>query len=193
MTEVEQQGATLTRGEVSAQFDSLSGPDWRRALKFARVVGCGLVGLDAEDLLQEAVVRLLAGERTWPQGVAALAVISNAMRSIASNWRKRTRTGPIDESLPVAGLDAGRDPEEGPVAIPVNSITPERLVSGEQQLALIERAVADDDEVGLLVTAWAEGLRGDEAIIALGWNVKTHEAARKRTIRRLDKLERTGD
>ena len=48
----------------------------------------GLRQHDADDLLNEALDRVLSGRRTWPIDVPLLAFLSQVMRSIASQWRK---------------------------------------------------------------------------------------------------------
>ncbi len=44
---------------------------------------------DHEDLLSEAITRTLAGERGWRQGVDFDYHLTQIMRSIASDWRRR--------------------------------------------------------------------------------------------------------
>jgi DNA-directed RNA polymerase specialized sigma24 family protein len=193
MQDVSSTAAVLNRAEVDALLREFSGAEWTRARKFARAVIYGLKGVEADDLVQEAITKLLSGDRVWRAGVPPLVVVANVIRGIASNWRKRSKNGPIDDSIEVALLDAGFDLEGPPQAIAVNYITPERILSGQEQLTCVERAVAADEELGLLCTAWAERLRGEPARSELGWSVKTYEAARKRFSRCLDKLGRTGD
>jgi DNA-directed RNA polymerase specialized sigma24 family protein len=185
--------ATLTRAEVSAHLGELSGADWSRARKFARAKSNGLNGVDPDDILQEAFEKLLTGTRVWPTDVPAMVVLGNAMRSIASNWRKRAKGGPIDEAVEVAHTDAPPDEESPPRATAVEPTTPEEIVSGKQQLEEVEQAVAHDEEASLLLSAWSEGLRGDAAMAELNWSVKTYDAARKRLRRCLDNLGRNGD
>jgi DNA-directed RNA polymerase specialized sigma24 family protein len=183
---------SLTRAEVSARLGDLSGADWARARRLARAKSFGLTGADPDDVLQQALVKLLSGERIWPPVVAPLVVLGNAIRSIAGNWRKRAKTGPIDEFIEVAHTDASMDEESLPQAIAAEPATPERMVSGEQQLERVQQAVAHDEEAGLLLSAWAEGLRGDAAMTELNWSVKTHDAARKRLSRCLVNRGRIG-
>ena len=48
--------------------------------------------------------------------------------------------------------------------------------------------VAGDEDLEMLVMAWADGLRGEVAAQELGWDKKRYEAARKRLERRLKAL-----
>lgn len=185
--------AKLTRAEVDTQLKQLSGADWIRARRLARAKSYGLTGADADDILQEALEKLLSGERVWPSGAQPMVVIGNAMRSIASNWRKRAKTGPIDESIEVTHTDADRGEGSPPQATAVERITPEQIISGGEQLELVEQAVAHDEEASFLVAAWADGLRGESARAELKWPVKTHDAARKRLGRCLDNIGRNGE
>jgi hypothetical protein len=82
---------------------ALSGPDWKRAERIAGFVAAGIPGIDGEDLLNQTLEQLLSGTRRFPREVHALVVLKTAMRSNASNLRKREREGPIRSKVPVAG------------------------------------------------------------------------------------------
>ncbi len=145
--------------------------------------------MTADDLLQEAMTKLLEGERGWPAHVSHLKVLDSVMHSIASNERKRIKNGPIDQAIEVDPLVIEGEPIN-PSSVPsVTRLTAEDLASGKEQLALVFDAVADDEEVGLLTMLWAEGVRGEEARNELGWDAKKYDAVRNRLTRRLEKLE----
>jgi hypothetical protein len=56
--------------------------------KIARLYA-GKTPFDHNDLLQEALCRVLGGERKWPKGVPPLLFLSGVIRSIAWQWRQR--------------------------------------------------------------------------------------------------------
>jgi DNA-directed RNA polymerase specialized sigma24 family protein len=44
---------------------------------------------DGADLLQEAICRVLSGERNWPRDMPAILLLGGAIRSIAWQWRQK--------------------------------------------------------------------------------------------------------
>jgi DNA-directed RNA polymerase specialized sigma24 family protein len=78
----------LTPGEVRRIIGRLRGPDLLRLSSLARTWATGLRQHDADDLLNEALDRVLSGRRPWPSNVPLPAFFSQVMRSIASGaWR----------------------------------------------------------------------------------------------------------
>ncbi|MBX4935189.1 hypothetical protein [Rhizobium bangladeshense] len=49
----------------------------------------------ASDLLNEALARVLAGDRPWPASLSLHAFLSQVMRSIASQWRHEDMREPL--------------------------------------------------------------------------------------------------
>jgi DNA-directed RNA polymerase specialized sigma24 family protein len=180
----------LQRAEVeTALLHLLQNPgEMARALKLARVLAGGLAATDGEDLLQKAIVLLLAGRRNWPRGLATLILLKGVMRSIASNTRKRA------DYLLAGDLDSPSDEdvenESSPLAEGVSRESdPARVVEGQSDLATMQNAVKGDEEVEFLVEALAEGLTGMAIATELGWDAKKYDAARKRLSRRLAALK----
>lgn len=181
----------LTRAQLETEIAALTDADWRRAERISHGLAAGVVGIEPEDLLQEALTKLLEGVRVWPAGVPTLVVLENVMRSIANNTRKRNTEGPIDETLEVDPLeDEDRQGTfAGNIVFSSTTITPEEEVSVQQQIAAVYAALAADSDLQDLATAWAMGLRGNDAIDELGWAKDKYEAQRKRLVRRLDNLD----
>lgn len=172
----------LSLAEVGEALDQLcAGADFARALSIARGRAAGLVGWTAEDLLHETMVNLLAGNRRWPRGLHPLVVLKTAMHSIASNIRKRGKKGPVDARASAEDADQHREPE-------VSDQTPIDAVDAKTQLEVILKAVAGDEDAGLVAMAWADELRGKDAAEALGFDMKRYEAARKRLLRKLEPI-----
>jgi hypothetical protein len=83
----------LTPGEVRRIIGRLRGPDLMPLAALARVWAAGLRQHDADDLLNEAFDRVLSGRRPWPIDVPMPALMSQVMRSIASQWLARGSPG----------------------------------------------------------------------------------------------------
>jgi DNA-directed RNA polymerase specialized sigma24 family protein len=164
--------------------------DFVRLQRIASTLAAGVSGLTGDDLLNEAVVRFYAGRRAWPRGVHPLVVFKSAMHSLASDMRKRTSLSPVDETVALATASVEEpSTDTRPQVHGVSTLTPEDELSGRQQLAAVYAAVAGDEDLEMLVMAWADGLRGDDAAKELDWDKKKYEAARKRLTRRLDALD----
>src|SRR5438045_4062723 len=94
---------TATADEVLRAIDALTEADFLRLNEEAR---CRIIrigrraanGRTQDDLLQEAVTRLLDGRRTWyPENVAFVSYLMGVIKSVASAWarhRKRNREAP---------------------------------------------------------------------------------------------------
>lgn len=191
---VEQEEAyeRLPAEDVDKEIRALLGSpaSFAKLRTIAAVLAAGLSGLAGDDLINEAVVRFYEGRRKWPRGVHPLVVFKTAMRSLASDARKRAAEGPLDESVALATAEVE---EESTLFRPrvhgVSALTPEDDLSGKEQLAAVYAAVAGNEDLELLVMVWADGLRGDDAAKELDWDKKKYEAARKRLTRRLDALD----
>ena len=91
------QDDTLSLEEVGRILNRLRQPDLLRLAALARVWVRGLDRRDAADLLNEALARILSGERPWPADVSLPAFLSQVMRSIASQWRHEDIREPLAE------------------------------------------------------------------------------------------------
>lgn len=177
-----------TPAEIESMLSKFSRADWVRARSLAAAACNGVPGWTPDDLLQEAMTKLLEGTRTCPIGIHPLVMLKNAMRSIASNERKHEDNSPIDADVAVAHFDHIPENDLRPLAHGNVSNTPYESAAARQTLQSLEQLVAGDDELGLLFLAWGEGLRGQEAMDAVGWDKAKYEAARKRLTRRLSDM-----
>src|SRR5205085_2134118 len=55
------------------------------------------LGYNADDLIQEALLKLLSGERPWNVEIPFYPFMCGCMKSIVWNWRKRHRTVSLDD------------------------------------------------------------------------------------------------
>lgn len=184
----------LDRQQVESAMVAMSDADWRRVEFIASSLSHGFTGFEPEDLIVEAQTKLLEGVRVWPTGVPAVVVLENVMSSIASNARKRIKEGPIEVTVEVDPLETG-DQEAtcaGQTVFSRTDDTPESQAAVREQIAAIDRLVADDANLQDLIAAWAMDLKGEEARVSLGWTKDKYEANRKKLTRRLDKLASEG-
>lgn len=179
----------LNRAQINAVLEAFSAADWKRANVIAAFFCQGLVGMNANDLLQETLVKFLEGNRVWPAGEHPLVVLKTAMHSVSSNARKRNARSPIDAATVVAPLQSGAGDESETTVEGVMTITPEDELSGKQQIVAVYAALGGDEELETLTLAWSDGLRGNDAMQELGWESKKYDAVRKRLMRRLDALK----
>jgi hypothetical protein len=87
--------AVWTEGEVQLAIHELSEADLHRLQQTARVLGRGC-RLAPEELLSEAIGRLLDGARKVPRSERFIVVLMGVMRSVASNDRKLHDNARVD-------------------------------------------------------------------------------------------------
>lgn len=194
MSAVLKPSPSLDRKQVEEAITTMSDADWRRVEFIASSLSHGVTGFEPEDLIQEALTKLLEGVRVWPQGVPTVVVLENVMLSIASNTRKRLQEGPIDTTVEVDPLETDDQTafRAGQSISSRTETTPESHAAAREQLSAVHRLVADDPDLQDLVAAWAMELKGEEAWASLAWTKDRYEANRKRLTRRLDKLASQG-
>ncbi|TXH42854.1 MAG: hypothetical protein E6Q92_05725, partial [Burkholderiaceae bacterium] len=166
--------------EVAAVMEGLSTDDSVRLAQLARLRCLGALGLEWQDLLHEAFIRVLDGRRRWPRDVPFVAFMAQSMRSIASETRQAdlVEFGALDEH------EAGE--EQGPAAVLAKTdITPEREMAGRQMLLEIEALFAED-AIGLAVLeAAARGDSAAEVQVRLGLDSTAYASTLRRIRRRL--------
>ena len=80
--------------EALAAIRSLRDSDKSVLLKIAKVYArIRQTRYDHEDLLHEAITRVLEGTRKWPTAVPFMAFMAGVMRAIAWDWRAEVREG----------------------------------------------------------------------------------------------------
>lgn len=140
MSEIAPQNHNLaTPEEAAAQLSLLSRADLVRLQRFARLRSLGLTSIDWEDLLHEAIDRVLAGTRQWPKQVPFISFLCGVMRSIASeHWRLRLNSESTELDDGTLELVADEHP------------SPERQAAARQVLRKIE-GLFESDRVALTV------------------------------------------
>ncbi len=85
----------LSLEEVGRLLGRQRQPDLLRLAALAETWVRGCPRREASDLLNEALARILSGNRPWPANVSLHAFLSQVMRSIASQWRHEDIREPL--------------------------------------------------------------------------------------------------
>ena len=178
----------LSRAKIDAILGSFTAADWARAMTIAGKLCGGITGWKPEDLLQEAMTQLLAGNRVWRPGLHPLVVLKTAMGGVAFNARRHNKRSPVDENVVLDPFEAEGE-ESTPVAHGKVAVTPEDVLSGNEQMAQFNAAINGDEDLELLTMAWADGIRGADARELLSWDAKKYDAVRQRLLRLQAKLD----
>jgi DNA-directed RNA polymerase specialized sigma24 family protein len=135
-----------------------------------------------EDLLQEAITRVLVGSRQVPEGVTMVAFIAGIMRSLRTeHWRRVNRESPSDGTLRIDhDTDDGRS-----LALPDPAPGPERALIARQALTAVEGLFADDPTVLKIIAGLGEGLSAEQIRTAAGLTRTDYNSARRRIRRTL--------
>ena len=142
--------------EIFVAVCDLRPVDWNRLLVFGKRYSYGR-GIDAEDLVQEAIVKALNGERRCPTNVEIIAFLSQTMRSIASNELKK-RPELTSTSLQTTKGGDFRDLADHLVDPAANA--EENLLLKEQHDGLLS-LFADDQDASTLLGGMLDQLKGE--------------------------------
>ena len=195
-----------TAVDISQAIDSLPQHEFVRLRDFAenRVlrIGCAAAnGRTADDLLHEAVTRLLEGTRHWDSDTINISLcLIGVMRSIASAWaghRRRNSSSPeyasTESELVTVGL-------EGASASPFEGFKSEQMTVEERAIAKdgeakrkafadeIEGACAGDDAALKVLAAFQCGIDGSTIQRDFCWTETEYRTTVRRIKRRAQKL-----
>lgn len=171
----------LRPSQTALALNLLSRMDLLRLKAIARVYARGLPPeVTWEDLLQEALTRVIVGSRHRPQGVPMVAFVAGVLRSLrAEHWRRARRESGGDATL---RIDHERD-----ASLALSDPTPgaERVLSARQELSAIRELFADDPTATTIIEGLAEGRSAEEIRRATGLTRTDYDSARKRIRRAL--------
>jgi RNA polymerase sigma-70 factor (ECF subfamily) len=154
-----------------------------RLKTIARVYARGLPPDVAwDDLLQEALTRIVSGARRQPEGVAMVSFVAGVMRSLrAEHWRRVLKGSPGHDAVRIDRMgDGPRD-----VALRDPSPGPERSLSAQQELRAIEGLFADDPVILKIIVGLGQGLSAEQIRAALKISNTDYDSARRRMRRTL--------
>jgi DNA-directed RNA polymerase specialized sigma24 family protein len=169
----------LSPAQTALALGLLNQMDLLRLKAIARVYARGLPPeVMWEDLLQEALTRVVSGSRRRPQGVPMVAFVAGILRSLrAEHWRRAGR----------GRDDALRLDHEHDVSLALSDPTPgpERALSARQELIAIRELFADDPTAAAIIEGLAEGLSAEEIRRTTGLSRTDYDSARRRIRRAL--------
>ena len=145
-----------SKQDVVDGLRELSDADLRRLERIARLRAIGLHEVEWQDLLQEAVARMLEGTRQWPRDVGLVVFLRQTMRSIASeHWRRR-------EINPVTSESQLQDRSEAAGSSLLDAVVdatadPERDAEAAETIVQIEQAFEGDMEALHVLWGMATG------------------------------------
>lgn len=166
--------------DVRVALAALTAPQLKRLGAMRRFAGLGLktAAEDGGDLLQEAITRVLSGDRIWPKDeVEFLPFLVGVMRSIVSHVPSDSLVD-VDPNSVSTQMGHARyvDPES-------QLIKNERANAGAEKIAAVREHFAADTEALLVLDAWAEGTSPADIRAALDLSVQSYDAIRKRIMR----------
>jgi DNA-directed RNA polymerase specialized sigma24 family protein len=166
---IEPCGATLSNQEIAAAIQALTDADKTAVVKIARFYS-QRSQYAHEDLLQEAICRVLEGRRAWPRELSGRIFLGGVMRSIAWEWKSElvdTELDASDDGAAERGANAWLDAKS------------------------IVAQFNDDPPAQKIVVGMMEGLRGEELEQASGLTDTEYQSKRKKIRRRLEKMMMT--
>lgn len=155
----------LAPTQTALSLNLITQMDLLRLKVIARLYARGLPADVAwDDLLQEAMTRVLTGRRERPDGVPMVGFLAGVMRSLRADHVRRAR------------LDAVRDAVE----LVDQTSDPERALIATDQLEKIRLLFAGDLIVQHIIDGLAEGLSAEQIRSRHDFSKKDYDSARKR-------------
>lgn len=187
-----------TLAQVEAAFKALTGKELKVIDRVGQTLawpgGSAGLGWTFEDLRQEAQTRTLEGTRRWyPGEVDFVRHLAGAMRSIASEWRRRGRRWPrqLGDSMD-ADTDAGAQAR----GLRDESLSAEeamiRREAASAELKRLRALFADDEGVSYILMGIEDNLGRAEIMKASDMTLKEYDAARNRLTRATARSKQAG-
>ena len=156
--------------QAALALNLVSAMDLLRLKSIARLYARGLPPAVAwDDLLQEAITRVLTAARVKPKDISMVAFLGGIMRSLRADFFRRARNGLKGEHSPWVDhevLDPTADPERALIA--TETLERVRLLFAEDALALC------------IIEGLAEGLEPEQVRARHGITRTDYDSARKR-------------
>lgn len=167
---MDQEEAYLSPGEVRRKLDRFSRADIVRLSLLARNWLRGLPSRSPDDLVNEAIDRVLCGRRPWPADLDWGAFLNGVMRSVSDEWRKEDYREPLAE-------DHADD-----VAEPT-AIEPDHEIN--DLIVRMRRAIADDEPARQMFEYLLVDRDREEIQAAVGLDSTGFDTVRRRMFRHL--------
>jgi DNA-directed RNA polymerase specialized sigma24 family protein len=172
----------LSVAEFEAAFVALSGADRIRLRKLA-LHFANRCGGDADDLLQEAIARVLEGRRHCPRKISIVQSIRGIVSSLSSEDVETRRKGlgpvPVPDAVVELARHDGLSPEQETVS----------HIDDGDLLRKVQACVEGDEECGMLLEGIYDGMRGAELEELLGVDTKRLATLQRRLQRKITHLK----
>jgi len=163
----------LSREELEAAVLGISDADILRVSQIANSY-TGSHEMEADDLVQEAIMRTLAGDRkTCPRDLPIVYFLAGVIKSIAHEEREKNKRKKNDEDSYQATLKQFNDED----------CSTENDVLEQQLYNELEAIYEEDEEILLLILYLQEGESSSEIQKNEGWS-ETHYNSIRRRMRR---------
>ena len=173
----------LSEAEVRSEINSLTAGERTKLVKIARSYG-RISFEEPDELVHEAICRILDGTRNWPRDLEKLRFLAGVIKSIAGD-RKRAgqalkRTVLLNEEREVGEARRGLMDYEG---------TEARRIRANLDVKRIMTHFDDDPIAQKMLLGMADGTRGEDLEQASRLSPTEYESKRKKIRRRIEKLK----
>ncbi len=153
--------------------------DLLRLKSIARLHARGLPpDVSWDDLLQEAITRVLTGKRVKPEDVGMVAFLAGVMRSLRTGHIRRARRGRGRDDPHRLGREEPESPLEHEMLDPMAD--PERALLAADELEKIRQLFAGDRVALQIIDGLAEGLTAEQIRARHSISRTDYDSARKR-------------
>jgi RNA polymerase sigma-70 factor (ECF subfamily) len=172
----------LSEAEVRSEISSLTAGERTKLIRIASYHAKGRISFEElDDLVHEAICRVLAGKREWPRDLEKLRFLAGVIKSIAGDRKRVLRqTVLLDEEREVGEARRGLMDYEG---------TEARAIRAKLDVKRIMTYFDDDPIAQKMLMGMADGARGEDLQQASGLSPTEYESKRKKIRRRIEKLE----
>ncbi len=159
--------------EIHEALEALDDGDWEQLNQLARNRCRFRFPGREEEVLNEALMRIMSGKRKWPIGLNFAAFVSGVMRSIVSKWIEKAAEDPgeRDDDPEIICERAGAHGELFEKEVKVHL------------MALFEK----DDEATLIVEGWFEDMEKEDLLTLFDGNETKYNTVCRRISRKLAK------
>jgi DNA-directed RNA polymerase specialized sigma24 family protein len=177
----------LSEAEIRSEISLLTAGERTKLIKIASYYAWkGRTGFEEPDeLVQEAICRVLEGMRKWPRDLEKLRFLAGVIKSIAGDWNRaqrqaRKRTVPLNEEREVGEARRGQMDYEG---------TEARGISAKFDVERILTLFDDDPIAQTMLIGIAEGRRGEDLEQASGLSPTEYQSKLRKIRRRIETLK----
>ena len=199
---------SASRAEIDQALQALTTADYVRLdetaeNRLARIGRCASHSRSANELVQEAVIRLLDGTRRWfPSKVTLVQFLVGAIWSIANEWARHFARNKSKPEYAVSESQLVHEDNEGNLFSPFNSLeatqlNPEERLIFEEDVAerkaladAIESHFGDDENATSVLLGWQEGMDGPAIQKEFGFSETIYRSIARRISRHSKKIRK---